>query len=167
MAKTGKWDEQVTALERSGFRVKRANSPLTLPRAVQKRFEWVPSDLQRFTEAHVEICSADEKAWFVTEAEFAGRAASAFAWDEFERLSRTAARGDEAILASVKAFWNVHFPLMLSVKSGYAYFALERASMKVVVGEEPEFEEASVIAESFDDFLVMLTSGAEALAHWV
>jgi hypothetical protein len=167
MAKAGKWDDQVGALERRGFGVKRANAPLSLPRAVQKRFDWVPTDLQRFAEMHVEICTADERAWFVTEAQFAGRAASAFVWDEFERLSQTAARGDAALLASIKTFWTSHFPLMLSVKSGYAYFALEKGSMNVVVGEEPEFEECKVIANTFDDFLVMLASGAEELTRWV
>jgi hypothetical protein len=167
MAKIGKWDEQVVALERRGFAVKRASSPLSLPRAVQKRYEWVPPDLQRFTESHVEIVTPDERAWFVTEAEFAGRAASAFVWDEFERMSLSAANGDAALLATVKAFWTSHFPLMLSVKSGYAFFALERGTMHVVVGEESEFEQVNVIANTFDEFLTLLTSGSEVLQRWV
>jgi hypothetical protein len=167
VSKAGKWDEYVVALERRGFRVKRASSPLRLPRAVQKRFDWVPTELQRFTETHVEICSADERAWFVTEAEFAGRAASAFVWDEFERMSQTAARGDVAQLEAIKTFWTAHFPLMLSVKSGYAYFALERGTLRVVVGEESEFEQATVIAATFDDFIAMLASDAEELSRWV
>jgi hypothetical protein len=167
VAKAGKWDDRVVELERRGFGVKRATAPLVLPREVQKRYEWVPTDLQRFAESHVEICTEDERAWFVTEAQFAGRAASAFVWDEFERLSQTAARGDAALLTTIKAFWTAHFPLMLSVKSGYAYFALERGTMNVVVGEEPEFEECKVIAATFDDFLTMLASGHEDLARWV
>jgi hypothetical protein len=167
MAKAGVWDDRVAELERRGFGVKRASKPLTLPRAVQKRFDWVSPELQRFVENHVEICTADERAWFVTEAEFAGRAASAFAWDAFERMSQTAALGDPAKLAAVKTFWTAHFPIMLSVKSGYAYFALERESMNVVVGEEPEFEEISVIAKTFDEFLGMLIEGSEALTRWV
>jgi hypothetical protein len=167
VAKVGRWDESVVGLERRGFRVKRASSPLPLPRAVQKRFDWVPTELQRFTETHVEICSADERAWFVTEAEFAGRAASAFVWDEFERMSQTAARGDVAQLAAIKTFWTAHFPLMLSVKSGYAYFALQRETMNVVVGEESEFEQTTVIAGTFDDFIAMLANGSDELSRWV
>jgi hypothetical protein len=167
MAKIGKWDEQVVALERRGFSVKRASSPLALPRAVQKRYDWVPPELQRFVESHVEIVTADERAWFVTEAQFAGRAASSYVWDEFEQMSQKAAFGDAALLATIKTFWTAHFPLMLSVKSGYAYFALERGTMHVVVGEEPEFEEAKVIANTFDEFLAMLTSSAEGLDRWV
>jgi hypothetical protein len=167
VAKAGKWDGRVTELERRGFSVKRASAPLVLPRDVQKRFAWVPTDNQRFAETHVQISSADERAWFVTEAEFAGRAASAFVWDEFERLSQTAARGDVEQLATIKAFWTAHFPLMLSVKSGYAFFALERGTMNVVVGEEPEFEDIKVIAATFDDFLAMLANGHEDLARWI
>ena len=57
----------------------------------------------------------------------------------------------------IKQFWDSHLPVMMSVKSGYAYLALEQETLRVVEGHEPEFEKTSVIAPSMVDFLQLIT----------
>jgi hypothetical protein len=55
----------------------------------------------------------------------------------------------------------------MSVKSGYAYFALQSDSLKVVCGEEPEFEATGEVASSFGEFLQMLVAEHQRLVRWV
>jgi hypothetical protein len=46
----------------------------------------------------------------------------------------------------------------MSVKSGYAYFALDLESMQVVRGDEPEYEETLPLASSLGEMFEMLIS---------
>lgn len=161
------WDERISHLERMGWNIKRNKPPRLLPRALHKSFDWVPPEIRRFTEAYEELSSPDEKAWLLTEAEFSGRSPSAFAWNEFEKQSTAAAGKDAAELARVTDFWKKHFPILLSVKSGYAYCAIAREGLTVVSGEGPEYENITAVAESFDAFLEMLAGSDDALAAWV
>ena len=60
----------------------------------------------------------------------------------------------------VRQFWANHLPIMMSVKGDYAYVALrfvKRRCRSVVWGWGPEFEEASVCAKTFAEFLGNLT----------
>ena len=41
----------------------------------------------------------------------------------------------------------------MSVRSGYAYYALAQEALYVVVGREPDFEDASPYADSFASFI--------------
>ena len=65
---------------------------------------------------------------------------------------------DSSWEASTIAFWDEHFPIMLTVQPhGYGYAAIRRSDGAVVAGWEPEFEEPfGVIAESFDELLSLL-----------
>ena len=46
-------------------------------------------------------------------------------------------------------------PFIMSVKSGYSFYAIDLGDNKgaILMGQEPEFEEANVVARDFDDFL--------------
>jgi hypothetical protein len=55
----------------------------------------------------------------------------------------------------------------MSVKSGYAYFAVRMADMCVVRGDEPEFEETVVVASSFPGFLNLLADLDPNLSIWI
>lgn len=71
-------------------------------------------------------------------------------------MSIESADGDSEILAEINAFWSDHLPFILSVHSGYAFYAIRTAVERfgeVVEGCEPIFEEACVVAASFSDFL--------------
>ena len=79
-----------------------------------------------------------------------------FKWNEFEILSLDAFDGDVENQQVVKNFWNQHVPIILSVKNGYAYFALhvsEENFGKIYYGQEPEFEETELVSDSFSAFI--------------
>lgn len=64
--------------------------------------------------------NVEQTAWFLCQDDFAGCGDSAWHWDEFERmLLEWAKTGQER--NAVVAFWNSHFPFLLSVRTGYAF----------------------------------------------
>ncbi len=106
---------------------------------------------------------AEQKAWFLCEADYAESRGAAFRWDEWERMSLDAAGDDAEFADAVRAFWDAHLPFMLSVRDGYAYFAVRTAADgfgTIVRGREPEFEVASTIADSFAEFVASVVSGS-------
>ena len=56
-------------------------------------------------------------------------------------------------------FWNRHLPIYRSVKGKYSYYAIDTESGKIVCGYEPEYEDASIVADSFEDFIDKIISG--------
>jgi len=108
----------------------------------------------------------DETCWFLCGDDFNGSSDSAYCWNEIESQSIEIAEGYPEWKAEIKEFWDKHLPIMLSVKSGYAYFAVNLFDNfgAVVYGIEPEYEETEKIANSFDDFLLrILTKEDDAL----
>jgi hypothetical protein len=140
-----------------GWMTSLKNRPsFALPVGLQRRYPNLPPALVDFL-SHVASC-IDEKetSWFLCESDYDGKSDSAFRWNEWECISLEAATGDPALVSKITSFWDHHFPFILSVGSGYAYRAvcLDRELFgKVVEGAEPEFEEATVIANSFEDFI--------------
>ena len=102
-----------------------------------------------------------------TARDFSGESGLAFAWNEWERQSIEAAEGDEELERRVVAFWDSHLPILLSVKSGYAYFAIEQSSLRIVRGEEPEYEEATPLAPSFTALLQLIKGRDRRLSLWI
>ena len=51
----------------------------------------------------------------------------------------------------------------MSVREGYAYYAISMTDGSVVYGSEPEFEACQTIAGSFQDFLSKIKEGEIAL----
>ena len=58
-----------------------------------------------------------------------------------QRQSLDVAGADEAWRSRIRAFWDTHFPVMHSVKTDYAYFAIEKDTHRVVHGLEPDYED--------------------------
>lgn len=83
----------------------------------------------------------------------------AFSWNSFEQMSLEAAEGDTNLENEVKLFWNAHLPIMMSVGGCYEYYAITLNDGNIVHGSEPEFEESSIVAESFADFLLKIVAG--------
>src|SRR5262249_18478895 len=125
-------------LERVGWKVKRLARSCALPRAIIERYAWLPREILDLVSAIDVAHSADERAWVLSASDTCGTSASAFAWNEWERLSLAAAGDDDSWKHEITSFWDGNFPLVMSVRSGYAYFAIERSEHAVVVGEEPE-----------------------------
>lgn len=157
----------VRALERKGWTVKPSGSPRKIPRSVVERYRWLPGDALEFAETLEQAVSPDETAWLLTSADFAGTSSAAFAWNEWERQSLDAAGSDEDWRREISHFWDEHFPIMMSVKAGYAYFAIQMQALSVVVGEAPEFEEVSRVAASLAEFVDVLESNGRSLDRWI
>ena len=70
-------------------------------------------------------------------------------------MSLEAAEGDEVWKKEIKDWWSDKLPFIMSVKSGYSFYAIDLGDNKgaILMGQEPEFEEANVVARDFDDFL--------------
>jgi hypothetical protein len=149
-------DEFTRALVAGGWRVVVAPAPQRLPGSLSARYPWMPAEWAAWAAGATSATAADEKTWLLTAADFAGTADSAFAWNEWERLSLDAACDDRDEQRRIRQFWDAHLPVLTSVRSGYAFAALERGSLRVVVGREPEFEAVSPICASFADLIARI-----------
>jgi hypothetical protein len=153
-------DELIQKLRSAGWSAVVKHEPsFILPAAVKARYPRLPSDLVRFLSMFSSCVATDETSWFLCDAEFSGSSGSAFTWDEWERLSLGVVGDDSASRSEITEFWDRHFPFLLSVRSGYSYFAVCVDSDRfgrIVEGLEPAFEEASPVADSFDLFLTRL-----------
>ncbi len=107
------------------------------------------------------LCTdATQTTWFLCQQDYNSGSSRAFSWDEWEQLSLRAADGKPEWIAEIRSFWDTHFPFMYSVHSGYAFYAVctaEDGFGKIVEGYEPEFEDVTEVADSFDEFLNMFT----------
>lgn len=127
-----------------------------------ERQSLISASYGRFLSRISSCAKADDTAWFLTDDDFRDRSDAAFAWNEFERQSLDAAEGDAEWTDQITRYWSEHLPVLLSVKSGYAYFALAERG-EIVFGREPEYEEAEVVAANFDEFLAKLVVGDPTL----
>ena len=133
--------------------VERANDPVKFPDGVLERYKNIPKDWLCFMESFKSITNASEDMWFLTADYFADTCS------QFEDISLEAADGDDEWTGSVKAFWDKTLPVVMGVGGDYHYYAIDLETGEVVEGWEPEFEETSVVAGSFNEFLEKLISG--------
>lgn len=111
----------------------------------------VPASQIAWASSFSRLSSPDETAWFLSLDDYAGSSTDAFAWNEFETMSRAAAMSAEDE-AAVAEFWGRHCPILLSVREQYSFLAV-RVDGAIVHGEEPEFESTTDVAADLDSFL--------------
>jgi hypothetical protein len=150
----------IAELKRLGWSVaERPARPLRLPPEVAARYPRIPAALLDFL-GRIDSCvDPGQTAWFLCEADFDATGESAYRWNEWEQMSLEAAEGDGQLLSGVRAFWDRHFPFLLTVADGYGYCAVDTSpegNGRIVMGREPEFEEAEAVAESFGEFMTRL-----------
>lgn len=150
-------DVTLNMLRRDGWKIEESTDPMfELPGHLRERYPSLPSDLCDFL-AGLESCrDSTETRWFLCKPDFYGNSGSAFRWNEFELQSLEAAGRDAQERSRIDIFWMTHFPFFLSVAGEYAFFAcrLEPEEYgEIVHGREPEYEEATVVAPSFESFL--------------
>ena len=131
---------------------------LNLNAEFTKRYSYISSEYEEFLRYFKEVISNDEKTWFLCGNEYNNISELAFKWNEFEELSLEVAEDDEEWKEEIKQWWDRKLPIIMSVRDGYSFFAidLENDCENIVRGEEPEFEETEVVAKSFYYFLDML-----------
>lgn len=149
------------ALEGRGWKVPRGTSrePL-LPPEVSKRYPRIPAELIAFLEKMEACVNAEETVWFLCRPDFRADA-EGFRWNEFELM--TLEGGDAESSVRTRKFWDRHFPFMLCVHSDYDYLAVDldaRSYGTIVHGCGPDFEETSIVAPSFEQFLKVYLDAA-------
>jgi hypothetical protein len=161
--------EALKQLQQQGWNVEKREQPKEVNAEVFRRYNWMPSDVLQFISETKSVISPENKAWFQTSDNFNNTTDSAFKWNQWELLSLDCAQKerDGAWATSIKSFWDTHFPIFMSVKSGYGYFAVEKSTLKIVQGFEPEFEETLPLADNFLDLLEKLMRRDPSLRSWV
>lgn len=129
-----------------------------LPADILERYSNIPESWLSFIEGYGSILNGEENIWFLTAENYYPKSEDEWRYNEFELISLDTADGDEDFIAEIRNFWNNHIPIIMSVGNGYEYYAIELDSGNIVSGFEPEFEEAEIIAESFDEFLEMIVN---------
>jgi len=128
-----------------------------LGKRFQARYPRLPDDYAAFLKTYSLLTNQSDTTWFNSISDFNGtNVENDFKWNEFEIQSLEAFDGDAENQQVVKDFWNNHIPIILSVKNGYAYFAInvsEENFGEIYYGEEPEFEEAELVSNSFTSFI--------------
>ncbi len=124
-----------------------------------KRYSCISSEYQEFLRYFNEVISDDEKTWFLCSNEYNNTSKLAFRWNEFEELSLEATKDDEEWKEEIKRWWDKKLPIIMSVRDGYSFFAIDLENGTIVRGEEPEFEEIEIVAKSFYEFLDMMMKG--------
>lgn len=129
----------------------------TLNKRFQTRYSHLPDDYLAFLKTYSLLTNQSDTTWFNSIADFnETNDENDFKWNEFEIQSLDAFDGDVENQQEVKNFWNKHIPIILSVKKGYSYFAInvsEENFGKIYYGDEPEFEEAVLVSNSFTSFI--------------
>lgn len=128
-------------------------SDSTLPRALEE----APDALLEWTSSFSKLASPNEVVWFLSRDDYVSRTEEGFAWNTFEAISLEAVNSHAEAVA-IAEFWDTHFPFLLSVRGHYSFLAV-RADGVIVHGEEPEFEETSVVAPSLAYLLDLLARG--------
>ncbi len=129
--------------------------------AVAEKIDKASDEIRQFISSFNLLANTEDNIWFLSLQDYLKEnSEGAFSWNEFEIQSIEAAEDEEEIIA-IKAFWNAHLPFMLSVKNGYAYFAIVLDGPdkgKIVIGNEPMYEETTVIAADLAAFFDLFIS---------
>lgn len=142
--------------ESSGWAILREDTNAVDQSVFGDRYNNIPQEWIDFITNYKDIVNATEDTWFVT---FSSDEVGDFTHDEFEKMSIEVAEDNADWQNEIKAFWDNHFVIVMSVKSGYSYYAIDLNTNEVVYGFEPEFEEVTVVASSFSAFLDKVVNG--------
>lgn len=147
-----KIENEINSLQSLDWKYEKSSNASVLPEFVANRYPWIFSDAKEFIAEVDTLVSPDEKMWILTGKDFRNESKSAFSWNEFEIQSLQAAGEDQSEIDTVKSFWDKHFPIAISVEDGYVYYALCENGT-IVTGRGPEFEQTTIFAENYLDFL--------------
>lgn len=141
---------------------------VAMPGGVITRYTELPPDYLHFVSLFDKCVHPAGDAWFLGLPDFSGSSDAAFKWDEFERQSLEAAEGDDLWQQEIRQYWDEVLPIALSVRSGYAYLGLRLSASdfgSILMGREPEFEEARRLAPSFHDLCTIIVEHLNGREH--
>ncbi|MFY9826113.1 MAG: hypothetical protein WAM82_32405 [Thermoanaerobaculia bacterium] len=153
----------IEELRASGWHVRLANERRPLPAEFLQRYPHLPPAVSDFLMTLEACFNPGETAWMLTAPDFLGTSDGAWQWNAFELMGLEFAGDDKEQRDKILAFWDKHFPVLLSVKTGYSYFAVSLEDNdfgSVVGGFEPLFEYCEHEATDFSAFLSRLNLAA-------
>ncbi|MBR6158380.1 MAG: hypothetical protein IKQ27_15605 [Lachnospiraceae bacterium] len=140
--------------EENGWDVVEVEEKADLPDHIKERYI-IPETWYDFI-AKFRLCqNRDFTKWFLTPLDYKNDRNEGFRWNEYEMQSLEWCDGDDQIIA----FWNTHLPIFRSVDGEYSYYAIDTANGNVVYGCEPEYEDATIVADDFNAFIGQIISG--------
>lgn len=120
---------------------------------IGKRYKNIPQQWLNFVSRFKSIVNRDNTTWFLCEDDFCLQEENKFRWNEWEIISLESVRNDSELENEIREFWNKYLPIIMSVRSGYSYYAISMENGSIVYGIEPEFEECEIVADSFEEFI--------------
>jgi hypothetical protein len=148
-----KLNDFINWIKNNGWNITLKNNDIkNLPQNVFERYN-IPIEYKQFLE-NIESCiNADENVWFLCIEDYLPKSEDDFRWNEFELISLESADDDTELINKIKDYWNKHFPIIMSVRGDYEYYAINVENKKIVYGCEPEFEESKIVANNFYELL--------------
>lgn len=138
---------------KKGWKVEMRQEPANLPSTVLERYNPIPKEWISFI-SKVKFCISDSgTVWLLSAEDYLPKDNTEWRYNEFELISLDAASDDRESENRIRAFWNQHLPIVMSVGEEYEYYAIDIQNGTIVCGNEPEFEEIKVVAASFAEFL--------------
>jgi hypothetical protein len=153
--------EFVTWAESNGWIITLKSEPgLNLDHQFITRYTNMPPEYTAFLYVVKQCMTSSEQTWFLCEADYNNSSDSDFHWNEFELISLEAAVDDEGWRSEIMTWWDKYLPIMMSVRDGYSFYAIDIKNEigSIVRGEEPEFEEVNKVADNLHDFLQLIMS---------
>ena len=124
-----------------------------LPDTIKSRYD-IPSQWYSFISS-IKVCeNRSQTKWFLTPKDYYAQDGG-FQWNEFELQSLEYADDESDIIS----YWDKHLPIFLSVDGEYYYYAVNTENGNVVRGDEPEYEDRSVVADDFNGFISKVICG--------
>lgn len=129
-----------------------------LPKSLTSRYSGIPSDYATFLRYCTKAINAERNLWFNCRSEFDREHPElAFPWNAVEQMSLEWADDDMEWSQRIQAFWDRRIPVALSVEGDYEFIAIDLRDSSIVHGVAPDFEEVSVVASSFTEYLSGVT----------
>lgn len=147
----------------NNWNVSKNTESIKLPHVIQNRYYKIKELTLFMTFINiVSNCSSpDDCSWFLCLSDYdKENLENEFAWNEFEKISIESA-SDAEEKAKISNWWNRHIPIFISVKEEYSFFAIDLTNNlgHIVQGFEPEFEDTTLVANSFEEFLYFIIIG--------
>lgn len=127
-----------------------------LPDYILRRFSHIPKDYLDFLSKIKSCINKTDTVWFLCRRDFLNPPKEGFRWNEFEIMSLEEAGSLNDWKFQIRGFWDYHFPIVMSVGGvNYKYYAIDLTNNKdtVVFGQFPNFNNPSIVASDFIDFL--------------
>lgn len=155
---TTQHSKSLERLREQGWQTRLFAEPRLMPPNVLNRYPWLPDGWARFLGQIEDVSNASQAQWLLGSSDYAEDQEVPFSWNAWEKLCLECAKqdGDDDWGLRIRKFWDEHFPIAISVGSGYAYCALRKSDLRVVHGIEPDFEDVSVFAEDLTQLLMKL-----------